>query len=53
MLDHNTRYLQIAFNYDVDLVNKILPAIHTSQRIIIEAGTPLYKAGGCGWDPSY
>ena len=46
MLDHNTRYLQIAFNYDIGLVQQILPYIQPSQRIIIEAGTPFIKREG-------
>jgi bifunctional enzyme Fae/Hps len=46
MLDHNTRYLQIAFNYDIDLVQQILPSIQPSKRIIIEAGTPFIKREG-------
>ena len=41
MLDHRTRYLQIAFNYDIDLVKRVLPSIPTSERILIEAGTPI------------
>lgn len=46
MLDQKTRYLQIAFNYDVALVRRILPSIQPSQRIIIEAGTPYIKREG-------
>lgn len=46
MLDHNTRYLQIAFNYDISLVRKILPTIQKSPRILIEAGTPFIKNEG-------
>jgi bifunctional enzyme Fae/Hps len=46
MLDRKTRYLQIAFNYDVALVRRILPSIQPSQRIIIEAGTPYIKREG-------
>ena len=46
MLDHRTRYLQIAFNYDIDLVKRVLPSIPTSERILIEAGTPYIKLEG-------
>lgn len=46
MLDDKIRYLQIAFNYDVRLVNRILPNITASDRIFIEAGTPYIKREG-------
>jgi bifunctional enzyme Fae/Hps len=46
MLDDKTRYLQIAFNYDVGLVSRILPHITRSERILIEAGTPFIKREG-------
>jgi bifunctional enzyme Fae/Hps len=46
MLDQKTRYLQIAFNYDVGLVKRILPDIIPSERILIEAGTPFIKREG-------
>lgn len=46
MLDEKTRYLQIAFNYDVALVKSILPKISASDRILIEAGTPFLKREG-------
>lgn len=46
MLDHNMRYLQIAFNYDIGLVKKVLPSIQPSPRILIEAGTPFIKREG-------
>ena len=45
-LEHNTRYLQIAFNYDVRLVRSILPTIAYNDRILIEAGTPFIKREG-------
>ena len=45
-LDQKTRYLQIAFNYDVDLVRRVLPTIAPSPRILIEAGTPFIKREG-------
>jgi len=46
MLDRKKRYLQIAFNDDMDSVNKILPDIRFSDRILIEAGTPFIKREG-------
>lgn len=46
MLNRNTRYLQIAFNYDIHLVKKVLPSIQASSRIMIEAGTPFIKREG-------
>jgi bifunctional enzyme Fae/Hps len=46
MLNRNTRYLQIAFNYDIPLVKKVLPSIQASSRIMIEAGTPFIKREG-------
>ena len=46
MLDHKKRYLQIAFNYDLDQALQILPFIPKSDRIIIEAGTPFIKREG-------
>lgn len=45
-LDGKTRYLQIAFNYDVGLVRDVLPTIVSSERILIEAGTPFVKREG-------
>jgi len=54
MLERKTRYLQIAFNYDLGLVQRLLPAIARSvlnlpggsERILIEAGTPYIKREG-------
>jgi bifunctional enzyme Fae/Hps len=46
ILDDKTRYLQIAFNYDVGMVMRILPHIVRSNRILIEAGTPFIKREG-------
>jgi bifunctional enzyme Fae/Hps len=46
MLDHKSRYLQIAFNYDLNMVRHILPSLPKSQRIFIEAGTPFIKRTG-------
>jgi 3-keto-L-gulonate-6-phosphate decarboxylase len=45
-LEHKTRYLQIAFNYDARMVRRILPTIAQSSRILIEAGTPYLKREG-------
>lgn len=45
-LDHRIRYLQIAFNYDLDLVLRVLPRIAFNERILIEAGTPFIKLEG-------
>lgn len=45
-LEHKTRYLQIAFNYDDRMVRQILPSIAYSGRILIEAGTPYLKREG-------
>lgn len=46
MLDHRKRYLQIAFNYDLAHVRRILPSMPLNDRIIIEAGTPFVKNEG-------
>lgn len=46
MLEHNTRYLQLAFNDDLASVQRILPSIVPSDRILIEAGTPFIKREG-------
>jgi bifunctional enzyme Fae/Hps len=46
MLDTKARYLQIAFNYDLGLVRRVLPTIAASDRIFIEAGTPYIKREG-------
>lgn len=46
ILDSKERYLQIAFNYDIRMVRKILPTIPRSHRIFIEAGTPYIKREG-------
>ncbi|HDD55444.1 MAG TPA: hypothetical protein ENG59_04310 [Chloroflexi bacterium] len=45
-LEHKTRYLQIAFNYEARMVRQILPSIVHSSRILIEAGTPYLKREG-------
>ncbi len=46
MLDDKTRYLQIAFNYDLSLALELLPKIVHNERILIEAGTPFIKREG-------
>ena len=46
MLDRKIRYLQIAFNSDLGLVEEILPQIEENERVIIEAGTPFIKKEG-------
>ncbi len=45
-LDHKVRYLQIAFNYDLALVLRVLPSLPHNPRILIEAGTPFIKREG-------
>lgn len=45
-LDEKFRYLQIAFNYDLVMALRILPTIPHSDKIMIEAGTPLIKREG-------
>ena len=45
-LDNNVRYLQIAFNYDLGTVLRMLSRIPESDRILIEAGTPFIKLEG-------
>jgi len=45
-LDHRVRYLQVAFNYDLALVNRVLPTLPRHPRILIEAGTPYMKREG-------
>ena len=45
-LDNNVRYLQIAFNYDFQMMRQVLPSIPYSDRILIEAGTPFIKLEG-------
>ncbi|MQC26581.1 MAG: hypothetical protein DWG76_03915 [Chloroflexi bacterium] len=45
-LDHRVRYLQIAFNHDLNTALRILPSVPRSERILIEAGTPFIKREG-------
>ncbi len=46
MLDTKTRYLQVAFNYDLAMALSLLPTIRYNPRIWIEAGTPFIKREG-------
>jgi len=46
MLQHNLRYLQIAFNDSLSYAASILPQVVRSNRILIEAGTPFIKREG-------
>ncbi len=46
LLDTKTRYLQLAFNYDLALAKWIIPTLPKSERILIEAGTPFIKSEG-------
>jgi 3-keto-L-gulonate-6-phosphate decarboxylase len=46
ILDSKTRYLQLAFNYDLSLAQQVLPRIEYNERILIEAGTPFIKREG-------
>ena len=46
MLEHKKRYLQIAFNDNIEQVRRILPSIPLNDRILIEAGTPFIKKEG-------
>ena len=46
MLQHDVRYLQLAFNDSLLSALNILPKIGFSERILIEAGTPFIKREG-------
>jgi 3-keto-L-gulonate-6-phosphate decarboxylase len=46
MLEHNTRYLQLAFNDSLASAQRIVPQLAYSDRILIEAGTPFVKQAG-------
>jgi bifunctional enzyme Fae/Hps len=46
MLEPKTRYLQLAFNYDLGMAQHIIPTLPKSRRILIEAGTPFIKREG-------
>ncbi len=45
-LERKGRYLQLAFNYDVGLVRRVVPRLRSSERVLIEAGTPFIKRAG-------
>jgi bifunctional enzyme Fae/Hps len=45
-LNSRTKYLQIALNSDLDDARRIVAQLPASDRIIIEAGTPLIKKAG-------
>src|SRR3990167_5563371 len=46
MLDRKKRYLQIALNSTLDEAFEIIDSLPVSDRILIEAGTPLIKRYG-------
>jgi len=46
MLNQRSKYLQIAFNRSLDEVRDMIAALPASEKIIIEAGTPLIKKYG-------
>lgn len=48
MLNRKSKYLQIAFNRPLDEVEGMIAALPASDKIIIEAGTPLVKQYGQG-----
>lgn len=46
MLDHKKRYLQVAFNNTLEDASRIIYSLPQTDRILIEAGTPLIKNYG-------
>ncbi len=46
MLNRKSKYLQIAFNRSLDEVREMIAMLPASEKIIIEAGTPLVKKYG-------
>lgn len=46
MLKQRSKYLQIAFNRSLDEVRDMIAMLPSSEKIIIEAGTPLVKRYG-------
>jgi bifunctional enzyme Fae/Hps len=46
MLNKRKKYLQIAFNRSLDEVKNMITMLPSSEKIIIEAGTPLIKRYG-------
>lgn len=45
-LSQNKHYLQIALNLDLDQAEQIINTLPPSERILLEAGTPLIKEAG-------
>lgn len=48
-LDAKNRYVQVAFNHDLALAQRVLPtltALASSDRVLVEAGTPFVKREG-------
>jgi bifunctional enzyme Fae/Hps len=45
-LSNKTRYLQIAFNFDLEQARRIVPYLPVDNRILLEAGTPFIKREG-------
>ena len=48
-LNPKKKYLQVALNSTLGEARKIINSLPVSDRIIIEAGTPLIKRYGEGW----
>src|SRR3989344_4087425 len=48
MLSKKQRYLQVALNSSMDQARMVINQLPASERILIEAGTPLIKAYGVG-----
>jgi bifunctional enzyme Fae/Hps len=46
MLNHRSKYLQIAFNRSLEEVRDVIAMLPSSEKIIIETGTPLIKRYG-------
>ncbi|MFA6553811.1 MAG: orotidine 5'-phosphate decarboxylase / HUMPS family protein [Patescibacteria group bacterium] len=46
MLNRRSKYLQIAFNRSLEEVGRMIALLPASEKIIIEAGTPLVKQYG-------
>ncbi|MGB9680752.1 MAG: orotidine 5'-phosphate decarboxylase / HUMPS family protein [Minisyncoccia bacterium] len=46
MLNRKSKYLQIAFNRSLEKVQEMIAMLPASEKIIIEAGTPLIKRYG-------
>ena len=48
MLNPRQKYLQIAFNRDIEEVKTMISALPSSENILVEAGTPFIKKYGAG-----